>query len=90
MLGSNEAGVAPPVISLRNSSNVNPTANLAAILAIGKPVAFEANADERDTRGFISMTIMRPSSGLMANCTFEPPVSTPISRNTASEALRMI
>jgi hypothetical protein len=25
---------------------------------MGKPVAFEARADERDTRGFISMTTM--------------------------------
>ena len=33
---------------------------------------------------------MRPSSGLIANCTFEPPVSTPISRSTAIEASRMI
>jgi hypothetical protein len=53
---------------------------LAAILAIGKPVALEASAEERDTRGFISMTIIRPSAGLTANCTFEPPVSTPILR----------
>ena len=36
------------------------------------------------------MTTMRPSSGLMANCTFEPPVSTPISRKTARLALRKI
>ncbi len=36
---------------------------LAAIFAIGKPVAFEASAEERDTRGFISMTIIRPFSG---------------------------
>jgi hypothetical protein len=78
------------VISLRSSSSVKPTASLAAIFAIGKPVALDASADERDTRGFISMTIMRPSSGLIENCTLEPPVSTPISRSTASEALRMI
>ena len=90
MLGSNDAGVAPPVMSLRNSSSVKPTANLAATLAIGKPVALEASAEERDTRGFISITTMRPSSGLMENCTFEPPVSTPISRNTARDALRRI
>ena len=64
-------------------------ASLAAILAIGKPVAFEASAEERDTRGFISMTIMRPSAGLIENCTFEPPVSTPISRRMAIEALRI-
>jgi hypothetical protein len=50
---------------------------------MGKPVAFEANADERLTRGFISITIMRPSRGLIANCTLEPPVSTPISRMQA-------
>ena len=59
-------------------------------MAIGKPVAFDASADERDTRGFISITTMRPSAGLMANCTLEPPVSTPISRSTAIEASRMI
>ena len=53
-------------------------------------MAFEASAEERETRGFISITTIRPSSGLMANCTLEPPVSTPISRSTAIEALRMI
>ena len=63
-------------------------ANLAATFAIGNPVALEANAEERDTRGFISMTIMRPLSGFTENCTFEPPVSTPILRKTAIEALR--
>ena len=63
---------------------------LAATLAMGKPVALEASAEERDTRGFISMTTRRPSAGLTANCTLEPPVSTPISRSTAIEALRMI
>ena len=57
---------------------------------MGNPVAFEASADERDTRGFISMITIRPVSGQIPNCTFEPPVSTPISRNTAKEALRMI
>ena len=63
---------------------------MAAILAIGKPVAFDANAEERDTRGFISMITIRPVLGQIPNCTFEPPVSTPISRNTAIDALRMI
>ena len=52
-------------------------------MAIGKPVAFEASAEERDTRGFISITTIAPFFGLMANCTLEPPVSTPISRKTA-------
>src|SRR5450755_1343678 len=33
---------------------------------------------------------MRPLAGSIANCTFEPPVSTPISRRHAIEALRMI
>ena len=42
-------------------------ANFAATLAIGKPVALDANADDRDTRGFISITIIAPFSGLMAN-----------------------
>ena len=55
---------------------------------MGNPVAFEASAEERDTRGFISMTSTRPSSGLTANWTFEPPVSTPILRSTAIEASR--
>ncbi len=32
-------------------------ASFAAILAIGKPVALDASALDRDTRGFISMTI---------------------------------
>ena len=59
-------------------------------MAIGNPVAFEASAEERETRGFISITTIRPSAGLTANCTFEPPVSTPISRKTAIEASRMI
>ena len=58
-------------------------------MAIGKPVAFEASADERDTRGFISITIIRPSAGLIANCTLEPPVSTPISRRIAIDASRI-
>ena len=56
---------------------------------MGKPVAFDASAEERDTRGFISMTIMRPFSGLTANCTLEPPVSTPIFSRMASDAARM-
>ena len=55
-------------------------------MAIGNPVAFDANADERDTLGFISMTTNRPVLGSTANCTFDPPVSTPISRKHAIEA----
>jgi hypothetical protein len=40
---------------------------LAAILAIGKPVALEASADERLTLGFISIITILPSFGLIAN-----------------------
>ena len=89
MVGSKLAGVTL-VMSLSNSSSVNPTASFAAIFAIGKPVALDANAEERDTRGFISITTIRPSSGFTAHWTFDPPVSTPISRNTAIEADRII
>ena len=58
-------------------------------MAIGKPVAFEARADERLTRGFISMTTMWPSAGFTANCTLEPPVSTPTRRMHAKAASRI-
>jgi hypothetical protein len=33
-------------------------ASLLAILAIGYPVAFEANAEDLETRGFISIAII--------------------------------
>ena len=33
-------------------------ASCAAILAIGKPVAFKASAEDRETRGFIQMRKM--------------------------------
>ncbi len=79
-----------PVMSFCTSSRVYPTASLAATLAMGKPVAFDASAEERETRGFISITTRRPVAGSTANWTFEPPVSTPISRSTAIEASRMI
>ena len=52
-------------------------------MAIGKPVALEASADERETRGFISITTISSVAGLTANWTFEPPVSTPTARITA-------
>jgi hypothetical protein len=57
-------------------------------LAIGKPVALEASAELRETRGFISMTIMlagvadAPRTGCC-----EPPVSTPISRMIAQRGV---
>ena len=88
MAGSKLAGVSP-VISLVISSRVYPTANRAAILAIGKPVAFEASALERETLGFISITTMSPFEGLMANWILDPPVSTPIRRIQANAASRI-
>ena len=42
-------------------------ASFAATFAIGKPVALDANAEDRDTLGFISITIILPSLGLIAN-----------------------
>src|SRR3989338_4246485 len=78
MVGSNEAGVTL-VISFLISSSVYPIANLAAIFAIGKPVALLARAELLETLGFISMTTILPSCGFIANCIFDPPVSTPIS-----------
>src|SRR5579859_1435406 len=88
MVGSKHAGVFL-VISLGISSRVMPTARRAAILAMGKPVALLASAELRETRGFISITTIFPFSGLMANCTFEPPVSTPTSRMMAAAASRI-
>src|SRR5205814_3086264 len=38
--------------------------------------ALDARAEERETRGFISMMTIRPVSGWIANWTLEPPVST--------------
>ena len=35
-------------------------ASFVAIFAIGNPVAFEAKALDRETLGFISMTMIRP------------------------------
>ena len=77
------------MISLTSSSRVKPTASFAATRAMGKPVAFEARAEERLTRGFISITTMRPVAGSTANWTLDPPVSTPISRMAARAAFRI-
>lgn len=46
-------------------------------------MALEASAEERETRGFISMTMTRPSVGSIANWMLQPPVSTPTSRMIA-------
>jgi hypothetical protein len=76
-------------MSLAISSSVNPTASKAAILAMGKPVALEARAEERDTRGFISITRRRPVEGSTANWTLEPPVSTPMTLSTSIASSRI-
>ena len=56
-------------------------ANLAATLAMGYPVALDANAEERDTRGLISIAIMSSfSSGDTANWTLHPPAKSPMLR----------
>jgi len=57
---------------------VYPIASFVAIFAIGNPVALDARALLLETRGFISITASFPFSGFIANCIFEPPVSTPI------------
>ncbi len=64
-------------------------ASFAAIFAIGKPVAFDARALERETRGFISMTMRRPSAGSTANWMLQPPVSTPTRRMMSMPMSRM-
>src|SRR5207247_564718 len=89
MAGSNDAGVSR-VMSLRISSSVYPTASLAAILAIGNPVALDASAEERETRGFSSMTTSRPSAGFTANWLLLPPVSTPIPRVHAAGVFQLV
>ena len=61
---------------------------MAAILAIGKPVALLASALDRETLGFISMTTTRPSRGLTANWMLQPPVSTPTARMMPMERSR--
>ncbi len=70
---------------------VQPVADgqLGGDLGDGETRGLAASALERLTRGFISMTIIRPFLGLIANWMFEPPVSTPISRITASDASRI-
>src|SRR5690606_31910396 len=60
-----------------SSSSVYPMASLAAIFAIGYPVAFEANAEDLLTRGLISMAMISSVSGFKANCTLQPPAKLP-------------
>src|SRR5690606_41527228 len=75
MAGSKYA-VVVPVMAFLSSSRLYPMASLAATFAIGYPVAFDASAEERETRGCISIPIISSSlSGLNANCTLQPPRS---------------
>jgi len=50
-----------------NPATIMTDPELAANLAIGNPVALEARAELRDTRGFISITTTSPFKGLIAN-----------------------
>ena len=61
----------------------------AAILAIGYPVALDARAEERETRGLTSMTRYSPVDCSTANCTLHPPLmfSLLISLRAASRSI---
>ena len=50
-----------------------PNDNFVATFAIGYPVAFDANADDLDTLGFISIIAYSKEFGFSANCTLQPP-----------------
>ena len=76
-------------MSFGSSSSRYPTASLVPIRAIANPVAFDASAEERETRGFISITTISPFAGSIANWMLQPPASTPISRMTAIAASRI-
>ena len=68
--GSKEAGVSL-VTSFLISSSCRPIAIFAATLAMGYPVAFDASAEDRDTRGLTSITRYSPSFN--ANWMLQPP-----------------
>ena len=72
MEGSKDAGVFR-VMSLAIWSRLRPTDSFAAILAIGKPVALEARAEERETLGFISMIISCTVRNSQADCCLAHP-----------------
>ena len=52
-------------------------------------MALDASALDRETRGFISMTMSRPVCGSTANWMLQPPVSTPTARMTSIATSRM-
>ena len=55
---------------------------------IGAPADVIRRAEDRETRGFISITRISPVSRLRANWMLEPPHSTPTARTTAAAASR--
>ena len=61
MEGSNAEQVFP-VMAFGISSSVMPIAIFAATLAMGYPVAFDARAELRETRGLTSMILYSPVS----------------------------
>ncbi len=69
------------------SASRRPAAIFAATRAIGYPVALEARAEDRDTRGLTSMTKYSWESGARANCTLQPPAM-PSALMIRSAALR--
>ncbi len=48
---------------------------MADIRAMGKPVAFDASADDLEVLGLISITTTRPVSGSWANWILVPPIT---------------
>ena len=65
------------LVSQPCSASDTPAITLAAILATGIPVAFDTNGTVRLARGLTSSTytFCRPSSFLIANCTFISPMT---------------
>ena len=54
---------------------VSPPASSEETKAMGKPVALEASAEEREVRGLISITTTRPVFGSWANWMLVPPMT---------------
>ena len=78
-----------PVMSFGISSSVYPSARRVLIFAIGYPVAFDASAEDRDTRGLTSITAYSKLSGFSANWQLQPPTM-PSAVMMSSAALRSI
>ena len=53
-------------------------------------MALLASADERDTRGLISITIIRPLAGSTANWMLQPPANVPMERIALMAASRSL